>query len=170
MDSFKKDVDNGKMKEDDMLPFIKKKFNLENLKKNKNLYALFDFECDEYKIELKSRRCKKDEYADTMIGINKVQHCLSNTDIKCTLVFLFTDGLYYFKLRQKNKDRILYRLGGRNDRGIDERKMYAYIPVELLKPIEITVNLKKVFQKKKIIIEKLFYNSHCSYYHTLIFL
>jgi hypothetical protein len=51
-------------------------------------YDLFDYENENYKVELKSRRCNFKTYKTTMIGKNKIEYWLKNKDKKIFLIFL----------------------------------------------------------------------------------
>ena len=95
-------------------------------------FDIFDYESDKNLIELKTRRCKSDTYADTMIPMNKINFC-KTTNKTVYFFFQFIDGLFYWKYNDFEKLRI--GNGGRCDRGINEFKTYCYIPVQLLEKI-----------------------------------
>ncbi len=129
----KKHDDNfGLPKEDEMLPLMKRTFD-SNIRKTNN-HSVFDYEGNNCFAELKSRRVRHDSFIDTMIGTNKVQYALQcGKDV--FLCFHFTDGAYFYKFDKDDlyNDNITYRMGGRCDRGRDERKQYAYIKTKCLK-------------------------------------
>ena len=56
-------------------------------------YNPFDFENDEYLIELKSRRIKHNKYPTTMINLSKLLRTNDSTKQRI-IVFNYTDGLY----------------------------------------------------------------------------
>ena len=98
-----------------------------NAKKTEGKYDLFDFESDTVLIELKTRRNYHNTYFDTMIGANKVEEgCRQlNKKLKQKVMFYFqfTDGLFYYELKEDFVLRRDYYKG----------KAYYFIPVELLK-------------------------------------
>jgi len=112
--------------------FFNKKFN------TTGRYDPFDYFDDEKKIwiELKTRRVRKRQYDDTMIDISKVEYGLNKVNEGCRafLMWSFTDKLCYYELKKDVK--VWYeRYGGRTDRGVDERKVCCYFPVDKLKTI-----------------------------------
>jgi hypothetical protein len=132
--TFKKDLEYGKQKEDENLSLLRSVID-ENLQKSANNFYVIDFTSKDCYIELKSRRCEKDKYPDTMIGVNKIQFA-KKSEKPTYFCFCFTDGLYSWKYDEEEaKDAISYRGGGRWDRGVDETKEYAYIKCSYLKKI-----------------------------------
>jgi hypothetical protein len=130
----KKDRTFGGGKEDENLTLIRTAIDA-NLQKNSNLFYVIDFTSKDCYIELKSRRCEKNKYPDTMIGVNKIVFA-EKSEKPTYFCFSFTDGLYYWKYdKEEVKDAVSYRDGGRLDRGKDEIKEYAYIKCEYLKKI-----------------------------------
>jgi len=105
--------------------------------------AITDFEIEDkngtrYHIELKTRRNKKDKYATTMIGANKLEKAeklFKEKGERTFFYFQFTDWLYYVDpLAQDYCDREVKR--GRWDRGkFDKPKDYIYYDVTKLKKI-----------------------------------
>jgi len=85
-------------------------------------------------VELKTRRCNKDRYPDTMIGANKIQNMLSNSD-RSYCVFSFTDGSCFVEITPDNVSKFRRGSGGRSDRGQIEQQQYYFIPVNLLSPL-----------------------------------
>ena len=134
-----KEVDEnfGFIKEDECYNILKAFFD-NTLQKVDNRYNLFDFIGEECYMELKSRRNTHNKYPDTMIGCNKIEFAMKTykTIIFC---FLFTDGLFYYKFNKEDYDTGIIRsaYGGRDNRGIDEKKPYCYIPSKLLVKISI---------------------------------
>ena len=105
-------------------------------------YDNFDFIDDkqEIYIELKSRRCKIDIYNTAMVGMNKINMAkiLSRKKKNVYFCFYFTDidysaaELYYWKYNIVELDKVIFKNGGRIDRGKKEIKKYAYIATNLL--------------------------------------
>ena len=90
-------------------------------------------------LELKSRRIIHNRYPDIMIGLNKVEEAIKHSkNFDYYLLFLFKDGLYKWKYAKGKKYDI--RMGGRMDRGKDERKMCAYIPTKDLVCVTTEIN------------------------------
>jgi len=102
-----------------------------NAKKTIGKYDLFDYESETTLIELKTRRNFHNTYFDTMIGANKVEEgCRQlnkKTKEKVLFYFQFTDGLFYFELKEDFVLRRDYFKG----------KAYYFIPVELLSRTEV---------------------------------
>ena len=102
--------------------------------RNKNKYEVFDYESNETLVELKTRRCKSNSFTDTMINASKIEEA-NKTNKECYFVFKFLDGVYYWRF---NKDiKLRSDINGRTDRGRDEKKLFYYIPNNLLKQIDI---------------------------------
>jgi len=87
-------------------------------------------------IELKGLIVKKNQYSDTMIGMNKLRE--SDKYIKdgytVYFCFSFTDRLCYYQYDGNIKNSWI-RKAGRCDRGKDEYNQYYHIPCTLLKDI-----------------------------------
>jgi hypothetical protein len=64
-----------------------------------------------------------------MVGANKLKAAAKSID-DVYFCFQFTDGLYYWKY--SDDVDIVMAMGGRCDRGREEIKPYAYIPIEKL--------------------------------------
>ena len=128
----KHDDDFGLPKENEMLPLMKKTFD-ETICKSKH-HSVFDYEGVHCFAELKSRRVKHNQYLDTMIGTNKIDLAL-RCGKEVFLCFHYTDGAYFYKFDKDDleNENITFRIGGRCDRGRDERKQYAYIKTKCLK-------------------------------------
>jgi len=124
-----KDLAYGLLNETKCFEILKQKFD-EKLEKTRDKHSIFDFESDEYLIELKSRRNTKNKYLDTMVGKNKIDYALTSSK-KVVFAFLFTDGLYYWEY-DKDSNAIEFRQGGRWDRGRPEIKDYAFINTSVL--------------------------------------
>jgi hypothetical protein len=137
-DKLKRDVVFGNKSEEEVLGRINKFFK-GNFTKTEG-FKICDYK-DKIKrilIELKTRRCKKDQYFDTMIGMNKMNYFnrkIRDKDYKVYLLFRFTDGLYYYDYNGDINPNWI-RKGGRTDRGRREIKKYYFIPTELLKEVD----------------------------------
>ena len=127
----KSDIDYGTFEENKILSLLKDKFNKEIIKND--WFNLFDFRSQDnlYLIELKSRRIYVNSYSDTMIGLNKIQYAKKvYPSVQCYFIFHFIDGLFLYKFNPY--DELIYRTGGRNDRGASEMRPYCYISISLL--------------------------------------
>ena len=123
---FEDDYNKGKMTEDEHFEFLKEHFNEPNLKQNKR-YSTFDFNSKSITIGLKKRNFESTKYKDLMIGLNKIEKA-QNANKDIYFVMILDAGIFSYKY---NKDDILnYRSGGRGDRGYNEFKKYAYIPID----------------------------------------
>lgn len=81
--------------------------------------------------EIKSRFNNHNKYPSTMIGYNKLQYINSNGKT-ALFVFNFLDGIYYYVYDKTKLNELEIKIGGRCDRGKQEYKLHAYIPVNLL--------------------------------------
>lgn len=115
-----------------------------NAKRTVGKYDLFDYESDTVLIELKTRRNFHNTYFDTMIGSNKIEEgCRQlNKKLKQKVMFYFqfTDGLFYYELKEDFVLRRDYFKG----------KAYYFIPIELLCRSEV-LHLIKVTDPFKLI-------------------
>jgi hypothetical protein len=127
--SYKMDYQNGKQKEEEVLPKIKNYFERE-IQKSTERYELFDFYDEKYKYELKSRNVKYDTYPTTLIPKDKIRK-------RIIFLFNFTDGLYYIKYKKTKFSSFECKQFVRNTRSDynDKQKEYVYIPIECLKKI-----------------------------------
>jgi hypothetical protein len=105
---------------------------------NKKLVKLSTFHQMDFKdnevryYEVKKRNCKSTEYDDSMIGINKINFCDSQKK-NSFFIFEFTDKMLYYEYEPKSRVKKL--IGGRCDRGKEELKLYAYLPISEMKEI-----------------------------------
>lgn len=116
---YQNDMEFGFKQEELIKPILEEKFGkLNHLPK----YNPFDYENDDYLIELKSRHINHDQYDTTMINYSKLLKTA-----KCgkerIIAFNYEDGLFLWKV-DKN-----YKLGkgGRKDRGCDEFSTMAFV-------------------------------------------
>jgi hypothetical protein len=132
----KKDLSFGKKAEKDLLPLFRDNFD-KNLQQTTWTYNSIDFESENTIVELKSRKCYYDDYKDMMIGANKVKRVsdeFAKNKRQGYLVFNCLDGIYYWKFNvEESKNAVSYRMGGREDRGKDEKELTAYINKDYLK-------------------------------------
>ena len=95
-----------------------------------NQYDIFDYENESYQIELKTRRkMKSSSYYDIMIGLNKIEIAEKTKNKISVFLWKLNDGLFVWKF---NKNQYSVRMGGRCDRGRDERRFCAYVPIKYL--------------------------------------
>lgn len=97
--------------------------------RNKDKYAVYDYESNLALVELKNRRCFSYSFKDLMMNATKCEGALK-TDKKVYFVFKFIDGVFYWEFDKKLKLRT--DINGRRDRGRDEQKLFYYIPTNLL--------------------------------------
>jgi hypothetical protein len=129
-----KDLDFGFQQEDKLLNVFREKFDKHLCKTND--FSIIDYISPKTYLELKSRNKPHNEYPTIMIGENKMRFA-EKSNKKVIFVWNFTDGIYYYVF---NKDdltngNINFAMGGRTDRGKDERKMCAYVKSSILLPI-----------------------------------
>jgi len=132
--SFRNDLEKGEEAEKVVLPIIRKYFN-RSIDKTKEKYCKYDFEDDIYRYELKSRNNKKDKFETTIIATDKIIK-----DKKLIFLFKFLDGLYYIEYNDWEFSNF-----GRNQFCREKRygyndkpKEYIFIPVNMLKKIELS--------------------------------
>lgn len=130
-EKFNADKKLGDEGEDKCLPIFREKIDKKLAKTNQ--YSYVDYISPNSYVEIKTRNCNHDAYEDIMIGKNKVLFCLKSHR-NCYLAWNFQDGIYYWKVNQQDitDGKVYYAMGGRQDRGIDERKEVAYVKRELL--------------------------------------
>lgn len=124
-----------------LLNFLKEKID-KGLEMAENKYSVIDYISKNTLVELKSRRNEYRKYPDTMVGANKIKYMLNDKVRKSYCVFSFTDGLYYIEITKDAVGKFRRALGGRRDRGKDETSTYYYIPINMLKNLTATTNLR----------------------------
>lgn len=136
MSSFKKDYTFGISKQNELLPLICDRFGLD-IKNIEYQYSKFDYkdETNNINFELKSRRCKSNDYDTTMIPKDKLES--NGLESKLILLFNFTDGTYFIEYNKLLFDTFEHKLFKRNDRYdyYDIEKTYIYIPIKYLQKI-----------------------------------
>jgi len=90
-------------------------------------YNPFDYENDDYLIELKSRRINHNQYPTAMVNLSKILKT-NNSNKNRVIVFNYLDGLYKWVV----DDNYNTGIGGRNDRGVSEYSEMAYIDINNL--------------------------------------
>lgn len=131
MNSYKKDYEFGKKKEDELFDIINKHFN-DNLVRSTKRYDKYDFKGDKFYYELKSRNNNYNKYPTTLIDKDKI---FSDNHI---FLFNYLDGLYYIKYDKEEfdkfecKDFVRFKRYGCKD----IEKPYFYIPINKLTKID----------------------------------
>lgn len=132
------DEEYGKLKEIELINIIRKDLNDSSLDHTLNKYSFIDFHSSIYIVELKSRRCRKNCYWDTMISKDKIDKMI-NDDRKSFIYFNFIDGLFNIEITDKNIQKFRLSCGGRCDRDRVELNQYYFIPVNMLKEVYKTL-------------------------------
>ena len=135
INKFINDYNFGIESEKQLLEKLRDKFN-PNLRLSSSNYSLFDYECDNMYIELKSRRCSKNYYKSTIVGVNKINRALDlktlDINIKIYFVFKFIDHICYWQFDEIEMNSFLKSIKTRNDRHIIEKAEYLEIPINKL--------------------------------------
>lgn len=136
MSIMQKDLYLGKKAEMELLPLFREVFDA-SLNLTTHSYDTMDYESKDTIIELKTKNYNYRNLSDMMIGANKVKRVSDEYHKKKKngyLVFNCLDAIYYWKFNEEEfKDAITYRMGGRMDRGKDERKICAFVNKKYLK-------------------------------------
>lgn len=123
----------GRQKELEIKRILPEIYNQKFRDYSRDRFATFDFisEDENIVLELKSRRCKSNQYRTTIVGLNKIEKAkeLVKDGKVVKFLFNFTDGLYEFC----DLDNYKIRKGGRTDL-IGEKgwKDYAHIKIDNL--------------------------------------
>jgi hypothetical protein len=117
----------GKEQENYTYPILKEYFKTD-LKQYTSQYDDFDFYDEESEYEQKSRRNNYNDYAETMITLNKTQKA---TEKNIKLVFNFADGIYWILYDEEIFKNFNRKAFSRADIKTDE-KDHIYIPINLL--------------------------------------
>lgn len=121
----------GKEKEIEFLDVLRRKYG-EGIVHIQDRFSPFDYISETHLFELKARRNTKHKYPSVMVGYNKLLSAQMQENKIVVFCFDFVDAKCYYEYNPDDKDKIQIRVGGRSDRGKEEFKLYAYIPVELL--------------------------------------
>jgi hypothetical protein len=149
LELLEKDLNYGKLKEDEINLILKHKWQCSDIVKT-SVFHPFDFYIDcacpnfdsngkvwnhfsSCYIEVKSRRNEYSKYPTTMVGYNKIEYARKFPDKFFVFIFVFTDGIYCYWFNPN--DKFETTMGGRVDRGKVESKLYYYIPIEKLEKI-----------------------------------
>ena len=112
---FQSRVNSGKFNEEFYKPIIEK--DIKEQLKNNNTFNLFDFENDNFKIELKTREVERLKYKTTIVGYDKIEKGLEYIEEGLRVIFFFgfkESGLYKFELNNENyKELKLSNIGCR---------------------------------------------------------
>ena len=128
------DMSFGFGEEDRILPFLEERFGkLKKLDK----YNPFDFENEEFIIEVKSRRIPHNKYKTLMFNYTKLEklEVIKRSNSKKRAIFIFNcdDGIYGWEY---DTTEFLVGRGGRCDRGCNEYSRMAYVGIDNLFDIE----------------------------------
>jgi len=151
---FQSRVNSGKVNEEFYKPIIEK--DIKEQLKNNNTFNLFDFENDNFKIELKTREVERLKYKTTIVGYDKIEKGLEYIQEGLRVIFYFgfkENGLFKFELNNENYKEL--KLSNIGCRFRDTKKLHIEIPVEILEyvssmtPIqgEYTERVNKLLKK-----------------------
>ena len=128
------DLKFGSDNEKKLLEIFRQYFKSDTLNKTTNCYDQYDFIDTKNKIiiELKSRRIRKLQYYDVMIGYNKIENGFKHIDkgYRVFLCWSFIDNLCVHELTKENFNKSWLKIGGRWDRGSDETNMCYFVPTK----------------------------------------
>ena len=122
----------GQRQEKAVLPLLHEYFG-EDVTRNENRYAKYDFTSENCDYELKSRTNKMKQYPTTMLTQNKVEERDVSKDL--ILLFNFTDCLAYIQYEAEKFDAYTAQNFSRLGASWDEKK-HLYIPIEHLQVIK----------------------------------
>lgn len=128
------DLNFGFKNEQIVLTKLRDYFKSKTINKTIKKMDTFDFIDTDNKMifELKSRRINKNQYNDTMIGYNKIVDGFKHIEngYKVYLCWKYLDKLSYYQLTKDSYNKEWVRMGGRVDRGKDERHMCYFVPTK----------------------------------------
>ena len=135
MPSFKKDYEFGIKKEEELCGAMSEDAGIK-LQKIEKVYSALDFVSEDGSrfAELKSRKCEKDAFPDTIVGMDKVQVAKELVELgkEVDFYFNFTDGLYKYPYSEEMfKWAAPFKRHQRTDFN-DKEKLYCYIPTDEL--------------------------------------
>ena len=134
---YQADMSFGFSEEDRIQPILEKQFG-ELTKLDK--YNPFDFENEDYIIEVKSRRINHNKYNTLMFAYSKIEKLEGYEDEKIAIfVFNCDDGIYYW---EQNSEECFHKKGGRFDRGRPEVQLLTNVPTEYLKKLDTLPELE----------------------------
>ena len=128
----------GYGEEDKIKPILDEHFGcLKKLDK----YNPFDFENEDYIVEVKSRRINHNKYNTLMFNYSKLEKLEGYEDVKIAIfVFNCDDGIFYWEY---DKTEFTIGVGGRCDRGCNEYSRMAYVNVKHLTQLDISLTFNK---------------------------
>jgi hypothetical protein len=131
-EKYEADREFGIAEEEKQFAVLKSKFG-DDLERMTGRYCKMDFKSQNCYVELKSRRCNKDTYEDTMVSESKLKYA-EKRGTPTFFAFNFQDGIYYWKYNKEDIEngKVNIRDGGRFDRGRPEKNSYAFIHKDLL--------------------------------------
>ena len=129
---YQKDMSFGFSEEDRIQPILEEKFGELNKLPQ---YNPFDFENEDYIIEVKSRRINHNKYNTLMFAYSKIEKLEGYEDGKeAIFVFNCDDGIYYWEY---DSTGFTIGRGGRCDRGCNEYTKMAYIDIQHLTKLDV---------------------------------
>jgi len=131
--TYPKDYEYGKQKEEDIYPTLKEFFNSPALERTTDKYCKYDFEDRDAIYEVKSRKCKKNTYATTLLTRNKI---LTAEKRDQYFIFNFTDEICYIKYDPTLFDTFKCEPYSRINE-LSDMTDYLYIPLENLTTLKI---------------------------------
>ena len=137
----------GKMNEEFYKPIIEN--DIKDKLNSNNEYNLYDFENENFKIELKCREVERMKYKTTIISYNKVEKGLECLKDDKRIIFYFAfknDGLYKFELKEDNYLNL--KLSNVCCRFKKNKILHMEIPVELLTFVCHETPLKSEYTQK----------------------
>jgi hypothetical protein len=138
---FQSRVNSGKVNEEFYKPIIEK--DIKEQLKNNNTFNLFDFENNNFKIELKTREVTLEKYKTTIVGYDKIEKGLEYIEEGLRVIFYFgfkESGLYKFELNNENYKEL--KLSNIGCRFRETKKLHIEIPVEILEFVSVDCPLQ----------------------------
>lgn len=114
---------------------------------NKDYWVTHDWidNVNKIKFELKTRNLRHNSFNTTMIGNNKIENALRDTEYEYVYFFGFIDGLYEWKLTRENLEKCITNTGGisasQEYTPFNNKKEHLFIPITDL----IKISDKPVF-------------------------
>ncbi len=131
------DIVVGEKSENEMITYFSKFFGKLDFT---NKYDNFDFYNDEFFIELKTRNIKHNQYSTLYFSEKKYYkglELIENHNKRIVFIWRCNDGCYFWELKKDNhEEEGFLALGGRTDRGKDERYNLFNVKSEFIKPLE----------------------------------
>ena len=106
-------------------------------KMNVHDYKAIDNEWTRWSLELKTRRCEKEQYSDTLIWANKLAKAWEiyyKTGVETLFLFQYTDGLFYLN-PHNHSPRREFKLQRWDRGGVDDKKGWLYYNTNNLKKL-----------------------------------